>query len=119
MRHTEKVFVIPSASTYSEADGGPHWRDEKKREAGTCIPPEIPMMFACFHLPACQRYFFLHDVDVLELFPCLAPLYRKPFRSTLRPRGQNYNTGRASGRRAGEATPIVSEDDDQCGVLLI
>ncbi|XP_016349014.1 vacuole membrane protein 1-like isoform X1 [Sinocyclocheilus anshuiensis] len=23
--HTEKVFVIPSASTYSGADGGPHW----------------------------------------------------------------------------------------------
>ncbi|KAK7125754.1 hypothetical protein R3I93_021199 [Phoxinus phoxinus] len=91
--HTEKVFVIPSASTYSGADGGPHWRDEKKKEAGTCLPPKIPVLFACSHLPACRSYSSSCMMLLLELFPCLAPLYRSLSGSTLRPRGQNYNTG--------------------------
>ncbi|KAF4108109.1 hypothetical protein G5714_010868 [Onychostoma macrolepis] len=32
--HTEKVFVIPSASTYSGADGGPHWGKGRALKGG-------------------------------------------------------------------------------------
>lgn len=46
-----------------------------------------------------SRPLLLFSFSVTELFPCLAPLYRSLSGSTLKPRGQNYNTGRAAHRR--------------------
>lgn len=86
-----------------------HWPLESVSEiyvTSLSLSPPLPF-FPSFFLPLLYRPLLLFFFSVTELFPCLAPLYRSLSGSTLRPRGQNYNTGR-DGRAARKERPPQS-----------
>ncbi|XDV54282.1 hypothetical protein PO909_022604 [Leuciscus waleckii] len=58
--------------------------------------------------------------EYLRALPLFGASLQKPFREYLEAQRAKlqHRTGRAGGSK-GEATPIVSEDDDQCGLFLI